>query len=173
MRKLLVIALALGGLGALTCLAEAPAGKAASRPQWEYKTVAADGLVELGKNEQGGLDKLGDDGWELVAVTPAQSFSKAVYYFKRPKTGDKRPAAPAPEAAGEQTQLVRLKYALAPELAQTLQSVFGGRGGPAIVPEPRSNTLIVRGSEKQVEEVHRLIRELDIEGEAKKPRPAP
>jgi hypothetical protein len=173
MRNLIVIALALGGLGAVTCLAEAPAGKAASRPQWEYKTVTGDGLVELGKNEQGGLNKLGDDGWELVAVTPGQGFTKVAYYFKRPKAVDKRPAAAAPEAGGEQTQLFRLKYAPAPELAKTLQSVFGGRGGPVIVPEERTNTLIVRGSEKQVAEVQALVRELDVEGEAKKARPTP
>jgi hypothetical protein len=175
MRNLIVIALALFALGAVTCLAEAPAGKAASRPQWEYKTVTGDGLVELGKNEQAGLNKLGDDGWELVSVTPGQGFSKAVYYFKRPKAaagqgGDKRPAAAAPEPAPEGMQVIRLKYATAPELAKTLRAVFD-EPALAIVPEARTNTLILRGPLSEIEKVRFLVRDLDIEGEQKKDLP--
>jgi hypothetical protein len=179
MRNLIVIALALFALGAVTCLAEAPAGKAAARPQWEYQTLTREKIAELSKNDfAAGLNKLGEDGWELVAVTPAQQPSPqmprtaAEYYFKRPKTaagqgGDKRPAAAAPEPPGEGFQVIRLKYAPAPELAKTLRAVFD-QPNLAIVPDDRTNTLIVRGAMRHVEEIRVLVRELDVEGDPKK-----
>jgi Bacterial type II/III secretion system short domain len=182
MRNLIVIALALFALGAVTCLAEAPAGKAAGRPQWEYQTLTRDKLAELGKSDvTAGLNKVGDDGWELVAVTPAQEARPgtpsrpAEFYFKRPKgqaPREERRSAPTQEAAPEAFQIVRLKYAPAPELGKTLQSVFG-RGALVIVAEPRTNALILRGPMKQIEEVLMLVRDLDVEGEQRKDRRTP
>lgn len=47
--------------------------------KWEYRIVSKDQLLELGKKDLvAGLNKLGDEGWELTAVEPA-------YIFKRPK----------------------------------------------------------------------------------------
>jgi hypothetical protein len=180
MRNLIVIALALFALGAVTCLAEAPAGKSVARPQWEYQTLTREKLAEMGKNDlAAGLNKLGEDGWELVAVTPAQQPSPqmprtaAEYYFKRLKgqaPRDERRTAPAPEPAAEGVQVVRLKYATAPELAKTLRAVYD-EPALVIVPDSRSNTVVVRGSLKQIEKVIFLVRDLDVEGEQKKDLP--
>lgn len=47
--------------------------------QWEYKVLTKGQVLDLGKKDlAAGLNKLGDDGWELVAVDNA-------YIFKRPK----------------------------------------------------------------------------------------
>jgi type II secretory pathway component GspD/PulD (secretin) len=177
MRNLIVIALALFALGAVTCLAEAPAGKAAGRPQWEYQTLTRGKVVELGKNDlAAGLNKLGDDGWELVAVTAGQEPGQAAeYYFKRPKgqaPKDERRTAPAPEPAAEGVQVIRLKYAPASELSKTLRAVFD-EPALAIVPDSRTNTVVVRGSVRQIEKVVFLVRDLDVEGEQKKDLPRP
>ncbi len=48
-------------------------------PKWEYRVATKDQVVELGKNDlAAGLNKLGNDGWELVVVDGG-------YIFKRPK----------------------------------------------------------------------------------------
>jgi hypothetical protein len=47
--------------------------------KWEYRVLSRDQLVELGKNDlAAGLNKLGNEGWELAVVDGA-------YIFKRPK----------------------------------------------------------------------------------------
>ncbi len=48
--------------------------------KWEYATVPL--LVHATKQI---LDNWGDDGWELVAVTPGPSGEQLVAYLKRPK----------------------------------------------------------------------------------------
>ena len=51
--------------------------------QWEYRVLAKDQILELGKKQlTEGLNRVGDDGWELVAVEPSQP---PTYYFKRPR----------------------------------------------------------------------------------------
>jgi Bacterial type II/III secretion system short domain len=175
MRNVIVIALALIALGTVTCLAEAPAGKAAGRPQWEYQTLSREKITELGKNDfAAGLNKLGDDGWELVAVTLSQDARPQVpsrpaeYYFKRARAAvardQPRPGVAGPEVVVDQFQVVHLKSATASDLAKTLQSVFGNKGGLVIVADQRTNTLVLRGSPKQIEEILLLIRELDVPG---------
>jgi hypothetical protein len=53
--------------------------KSEAATKWEYRIVSKEQLLDLGKKDLvAGLNKLGDDGWELVAVEPA-------YIFKRPK----------------------------------------------------------------------------------------
>jgi len=48
-------------------------------PRWEYRVVTKDQVVELGKNDlAAGLNKLGNEGWELVVVDGG-------YIFKRSK----------------------------------------------------------------------------------------
>ncbi len=68
--------------------------KAPQRVKWEYKEVVEDKLAG-----EGGLVKLGEEGWELVHVDPklpyltktnppgvtTVDYTKRVYYFKRPK----------------------------------------------------------------------------------------
>jgi hypothetical protein len=47
--------------------------------QWEYRVLTKEQILDLGnKDLAGGLNKLGDEGWELVVVD-------AAYIFKRPK----------------------------------------------------------------------------------------
>jgi hypothetical protein len=55
--------------------------------KWEYRLLTKDQLVELGKNDLGaGLNKLGNEGWELTVVDGA-------YIFKRPKPRNDREIA--------------------------------------------------------------------------------
>jgi hypothetical protein len=47
--------------------------------KWEYRVLSKDEMLELGKKDLvAGLNKLGDEGWELVTAEPT-------YIFKRPK----------------------------------------------------------------------------------------
>lgn len=53
----------------------------ANTPRWEYRVLTKAKLLELGKNDlAAGLNQLGEEGWELVAVD--RDFT---YIFKRPK----------------------------------------------------------------------------------------
>lgn len=67
------------GFGMLFVLgSRAPA--ADGPPCWEYRALSRAQVVELGKNDfVAGLNKLGEEGWELVSVTRGDD-----YIFKRP-----------------------------------------------------------------------------------------
>jgi hypothetical protein len=50
------------------------------RPRWEYKVLSEGELLKLGKDDlAAGLNKLGEDGWEL------QGFDRTRFILKRPK----------------------------------------------------------------------------------------
>jgi hypothetical protein len=69
--------LALGG-----SQASAGTGQTKSDPvtRWEYRVLNKQQLLELGNNDfAAGLNKVGDDGWELAVVDGA-------YIFKRPRS---------------------------------------------------------------------------------------
>ncbi len=51
--------------------------------KWEYLRVLVSG--EIRDNPDMELDKLGEEGWELVAVRPASVTMVEVWFFKRPK----------------------------------------------------------------------------------------
>jgi hypothetical protein len=77
-------------LAVTTCLV--PAAAAAAKPagisRWEYRVLAKEQLIELGKNDlAAALNQLGDDGWELVATVEGR------YIFKRPKDQDRKQLA--------------------------------------------------------------------------------
>jgi len=56
-------------------------------PKWEYRVVTKEQVAELGKNDlAAGLNKLGNEGWELVVVDGG-------YIFKRPKAQNDRDIA--------------------------------------------------------------------------------
>lgn len=56
-------------------------------PKWEYRVVPKEQVVELGKNDfAAGLNKLGEEGWELVVVDGG-------YIFKRPRSQNDREIA--------------------------------------------------------------------------------
>ena len=53
--------------------------------RWEYKAVHSfDGKVDFREDEQHYLDRMGNEGWELIAVA-AHGAPLRVLYFKRPK----------------------------------------------------------------------------------------
>jgi hypothetical protein len=60
----------------------------AAKQKWEYKQVS---MLELAgdpvdvKNVPINLNKLGDEGWELVAIAPTKDGTIVDYVFKRPK----------------------------------------------------------------------------------------
>lgn len=67
--------------------------KARPAVKWEYRVLSRDHLLEAGdKNLEKGLNKLGDEGWELVTIefpmmlqrAEGRFASDARYYFKRP-----------------------------------------------------------------------------------------
>ena len=60
-----------------------PAAVVAAPPetetQWEYRVLTREQLIDLGKKDlTAGLNRLGEDGWELAAV-------ESGYIFKRPR----------------------------------------------------------------------------------------
>jgi hypothetical protein len=153
-------------------------------PRWEYKIQAGDTLTELGQGDlAAGLNKLGEEGWELIAVPaaePGRAFGRprGDYDFKRPKASvrhdgplTREPAAGTTEEA--QVRILMLKHAQAPELAKTLMQLFARGGYPAtLVPEPRTNALIIRGTKKEIEGIEDLVMRLDIAGPDEVPPPA-
>jgi hypothetical protein len=72
-------------------------GEAKIKIQWEYKSLTHDKILAIEFNKQGtntfdgGLNMLGDEGWELVAIEPAflpprnNIERPALYVFKRQK----------------------------------------------------------------------------------------
>ena len=56
------------------------ASKKEDQMRWEYKRVYCS---PGGEDEEDGLNRMGEDGWELIAV--AASGGQRVLYFKRPK----------------------------------------------------------------------------------------
>jgi len=154
-------------------------GAAGAGVRWEYKTYTRETISDLGKNDfAAGLNKLGDEGWELVAVPGVEAgrggFGQPQaheYYFKRRKgpAAEKAPAAQkaaareTPTDADGRVVIYPLKNARAPELAKTVQQVLAYRGDRIIViADPRTNSLIIRGPQKQVIDVENLVQRLDI-----------
>ena len=79
------------GLGALVAtLAVTAAGSAGSAggktdapPRWEYRVLSKQQVIQQGKNDLvAGLNELGEQGWELVAVDGGYIFKR-----RRPGTG--------------------------------------------------------------------------------------
>jgi hypothetical protein len=153
-----------------------------ARPTWQYAVRSRIEINTQGKGDlAAGLNKLGEEGWELVAVEAGE------YYFKRgaglPRAlgsaGGLGPARPlgigtpgaAPSPAPTDMQVVRLKQADAVAMAKLVRDYFsaGDRRGaarsiPNVVADERTNTLIVGGTAEEISTVHRLIQALDVPG---------
>jgi hypothetical protein len=130
------MALLVGGvLLAGTCLPaaaqrsgnDAVKSKGAVAPKWEYKALTKAQVADLGKKDfAAGLNKLGDEGWELVALEPGpdgrggRSSGQTTFYFKRPAA---RAAESQPPGAGE-LKVFKLKHAPAERAAKVLQEVL-------------------------------------------------
>jgi type II secretory pathway component GspD/PulD (secretin) len=137
------------------------AGKAnaAASPKWEYKILTKDGVADLGKGEVGaGLNALGDDSWELIAVEPGgRSARESSFYFKRPVQA----AAPSPDSA--EFLAIQLKYADAAEAAKALDKVFdGGAGRIRVVADPRANQLLIKASAIDWAAIRVILQRLDV-----------
>jgi hypothetical protein len=147
-------------------------------PKWEYKVLTKDVIAELAnKDFAAGLNKLGDEGWELVAVEPAQAGARgagaggrgareAEYYFKRPKAvrilQDEKAGGPKEQVKNENYEVLKLKFLNAVDFAKTADALVGGRAaGLRLVAEPTTNTLLASGTPKQIDELRRLIAALD------------
>jgi Bacterial type II/III secretion system short domain len=140
--------------------------------KWEYKVLARAAIEELGKNDfEAGLNKLGDEGWDLVvtsAGTTAAARKASEYCLKRPKvSGTKENAkadAPKPETPDNDFVVLRLRHAKATDIARTADALFGGKGAGAlrVLAEPTSNSVLVSGTPKQMEAVRALLQALDV-----------
>jgi hypothetical protein len=88
--KLLTMVIILLGFGLVAAAEPSPPASADAKPafpiQWEYRVLTREQVLELGKKDMAaGLNKLGAEGWELVAIEPANVAAKpAELYFKRP-----------------------------------------------------------------------------------------
>jgi hypothetical protein len=79
MREAISTALKLLAISVVAAASQLTARSADSTPQWEYRVLTRAQLLDLGKQDlAAGLNKLGDEGWELAAFDSA-------YIFKRPK----------------------------------------------------------------------------------------
>lgn len=59
--------------------------------QWEYASMLSDGPATRDT-----LNKMGDDGWELVAFQQGLQTMQLLYVFKRPKVAQPVAAASTP-----------------------------------------------------------------------------
>jgi hypothetical protein len=142
--KLLAIAV-------VAAFSQTAARAAEGTPQWEYRVLTKVQILDLGKKDlAAGLNKLGDDGWELAAFD-------AAYIFKRPKAEQTRPIAAK----------LRLKIAEA-DVGQQRERVQW------------SKRMVKKGfiPENQLKDEERLLRELElvleeVEADIKSLRPEP
>lgn len=90
----------------------------------------------------------------------------------KPKGVDSSAPIPATAAKDSNTvyKVVPLKYAAARELAQTLRGALAtqpGRPAAQIVPDDRTNSLVITCAPNELESIENLIAELDVQ--VKKP----
>jgi hypothetical protein len=161
MAVLLVGVLLLGAWSPAAVGEEAPKPKPALGPKWEYRVLAKREVAELGKKDlAAGLNKLGDEGWELVAVEPqaGRSSGQPTYYFKRlaaraesgtPGEGDFR--------------MIKLKNASAADVAKVLHEVFGADvKRTRIAADPVTNTILVKASDADLLTITKIVEKLDV-----------
>jgi hypothetical protein len=142
---------------------EAPQAKGAVAPKWEYQALSKEQVVAHGKKDlAAGLNKLGDDGWELVAVVPEgrpeRRAGQATFYFKRPA----RQAEAAQPGAGE-FKVIRLKNLSAVQTAKILQELLGADGKRCrIVAEPVTNQILVNATPIDLITIAKILDLLDV-----------
>jgi uncharacterized protein (TIGR03067 family) len=162
-----------------------------SGPRWEYRTLTRQELINLAqKDVTAGLNKLGEDGWELVAIRPGVGSgsqrgpgrpdeANTEYYFKRPVSAagtGPAPKAAAPAAPSGEGEFVvfRLKHGSAPALVKVLEAMMNGDDGPRrlrIVADPATNQLLVRGRANDLATVEAILNKLDVPSDNAKAAP--
>jgi hypothetical protein len=179
------IALALGIVVTFCSAPVAAQPPAAAQPKWEYVVLTESQIESKGKNSKTtGLNELGKDGWELIAIDPAirhpsgQTLQAAKFYFKRPAVklllgpGGGNP----PPAAGKDKKTVNvytLKFLNAVNLVKTLQELLSNsdRGNFQMVADATTNTIIVDAGPGVQEVIESLIGRLETLATDQKPVP--
>jgi hypothetical protein len=140
--------------------------------RWEYH-------VRSGQPTQTELNKLGDDGWELVAIQSSEMSRgiQSVYVFKRlatskAKADDK--GAPPPDKGKESAKLELrtyvLKHASASDMAQLLDDVLRiNKYVMRIAADSRTNQIIVNATTDAHEDIGLLLQRLDLPGDNVRP----
>jgi Bacterial type II/III secretion system short domain len=146
--------------------------------RWEYRVLSSTKIGELGENNlEVGLNALGADGWELVAVEPLKINSR--YIFRRPLTSQPKPAAkPAPEPAPKEKEETKLEFRVYPlqnakavDMAGLLSDVLQIFKYPLrVVADPATNQLLVAGPIDAHVAVRALLECLDRPGVNDAPR---
>jgi hypothetical protein len=158
------------------------------RTAWEYRTLAWSAVEGLAPEKEkdritAGLNKLGAEGWELVAVTPSPAGRLEVVFKRqagrtlRGGPGDRPRAAAAGPAAADapEFKIYRLRNAKAADMERTLSKILqaGGRegGGPrlALASDERTNSLLARAAPAQLQEIEALLSRLDTPDGEKTP----
>jgi type II secretory pathway component GspD/PulD (secretin) len=148
-----------------TKAAPAPEKATPAGPKWEYKVLGAVAIIELGNRDfDAGLNKLGEEGWELINLDTS---GNQRFYFKRPKARaageDAKPGAAKPENQGGENIIFRLKNLSAVDFAKTADALMGGKGGSfRLVAEPVTNSVLAYGTARQIAELRTLIEALDV-----------
>jgi type II secretory pathway component GspD/PulD (secretin) len=150
-----------------TKTAPAPEKTVPAGPMWEYKVFNRGEITDLGNQDFAtGLNKLGDEGWEMVALGQGVRAAQE-YYFKRPKAraaGEAGKAGAAkPEHQDGENIIFRLKNLSAVDFAKTADALLGGKGGSfRLVAEPVTNSVLAYGTARQIAELRTLIEALDV-----------
>jgi type II/III secretion system protein len=142
--------------------------------RWEYR-VETPASLGGGGATVAGMNKLGNDGWELIAVEPGQAAAQvAKYIFRRPLTGqakakaDKKPAVQLePKEKAEPRLEVRmyiLKHASAQDAAALITDVLRtNRAEPMrIAADARTNQVVVNASQPMQTEIAEILQRLDL-----------
>jgi Ca2+-binding EF-hand superfamily protein len=152
-------------------------------PKWEYHSQTTATIAKLGDGDfLTGLNRLGDDGWELAGAEPTG------IRFKRAKRhgagGETMVSLPGPysgqagrgkvkngltppglkgTAKTESTDILALRNAKATDMQRLLRQLYakGAMASIQLVADERTNSLLAYGSEEQLVELRRVVSELD------------
>jgi hypothetical protein len=146
-----------------------PTGAAPAHSAWEYRILTKDELLELGKKDiEEGIFHMGRQGFQLAGIEPGKTaLAPTFFYFQRPTNpaaakGD--PKTPPLEELNLAVTVLSLKHADGAQLVRTLQEILEGKDNPhlRLSVDPRTNSILVRGSELQVELIEALVVRLDV-----------
>jgi hypothetical protein len=136
-------------------------------PKWEYQVLTKEQVAGLGKKDlAAGLNKLGDESWELVAVEAAsppevqvgKPTGPVTFYFKRQAVRAESP----PPGVGE-FKSYNLKNASAVQAVKVLQEMFGADGKRLrLVADEGTNQVLVQASPADLLQVEKILILLDV-----------
>ncbi len=77
-------------------------------------------------------------------------------------TGGELRQSPAPDTT-EQARVIRLEYAAADAVASTVNRLIESKPGARVAADAATNSVLVRGSQAQIEQMMDLIAVLDVD----------